>query len=182
MFRLYVGKSVGYPLQIGSRFRSALARVAWCALLALHAWVLGKALAGGSASFSSLLLLTVSNAFFLLKLFDVSFLRFHWTRRSVIAAALVVLLIHVGAIDTKIGHEFDPTPWLMVKMSPLALLFGWLGRILAMAGAALALAVLVTSRAHTLIAFCNTVAADVQRRLCHSLVLSLIASRPPPSA
>ncbi len=72
-----------------------LARVAWLIALASHSvWFVKGIVSGGGIS----LPLGLSLCFFALKVWDVPFLRVTWSRRSVIAAIVVVLFLHANVI------------------------------------------------------------------------------------
>ncbi|NOX57885.1 MAG: hypothetical protein GXP29_03390 [Planctomycetes bacterium] len=94
-----------------------LSRLLWLTLLVLH----GLAIPGLIASISSgsdasggvgLLLriagLSASAAFFVLKIIDVPWLRMNGSRRSIVSIILILVLMHVGAIDRAISVDVAP--------------------------------------------------------------------------
>ncbi|MHC5111476.1 MAG: hypothetical protein ACYTHJ_16540 [Planctomycetota bacterium] len=122
-------------------------RLVWVMMLACHAYWLVKGLQGGTAA-TSTVFLGATIALFLLKALDVQFLRIDWNRRRVLAALLVVLLLHVGVFDEAMGGGAGwSLAWFPIETVEF-------GRILAVAGmlvmAALA-AVARTQRQHAVV-------------------------------
>ncbi|NOT00117.1 MAG: hypothetical protein HOP29_05775 [Phycisphaerales bacterium] len=88
-------------------------RFAWGLLLAAHLYWLVSSLASPTATLSNQMLLAITCAFFVLKVADVAALRFRCTRRSLVAAVLVVALLHVGVIDRMGDGTSDLPPWIL---------------------------------------------------------------------
>jgi hypothetical protein len=80
-------------------------RLAWAVVLLLHAPLTFKAFSGlwrlgsGDVGWSSLLLLTISNAFFILEILFARCQRIITNRRAMVVLLLIVALVHVGVID-----------------------------------------------------------------------------------
>lgn len=105
----------------------------WVLLLVSHlGWFL-KGLRGEADAVSTVLLgLTLS--LFLLKSLDVPFLRVNWTRKRLLAAVVIVLLLHVGVIHDAV--DADIFAWTLdenVSFIRLSILFSliafWLGLV-----------------------------------------------------
>ncbi len=88
-----------------NRLIRIICRLAWGGLLGAHAYWLGKALVSAEGSTSSPLLLGIALVFFLLKLLDVRHLRIQWSRRAVLCAILVVVLLHSQVFDQALLDE-----------------------------------------------------------------------------
>lgn len=97
----------------------------WAAMLALHVLALPSLVdsAGSADALAQLSLvpriagLTLSAIFFVLKVFDVSWLQMRSSRHAWVAAILIIGLLHVGVIDRAIngqpGVDPDHMPWLI---------------------------------------------------------------------
>jgi len=113
----------GSTSQVG---RSTLRRAFWVALLVLHTLALPSLVTtAASASVTEQLALVpriaglpLSAVFFALKFLDVSWLRARQDWRRVVAAVLIVALLHVGVIDRALtgqaGADLDHMPWVFV--------------------------------------------------------------------
>ena len=96
----------------------------WVALLALHTLALPSLVASLTKTSVTEQLalvpriagLALSAAFFTLKFFDVAWLRTDWDWQRVVAAVLIVGLLHVGVIDRALASpvESNSMPWLFV--------------------------------------------------------------------
>ncbi len=72
------------------------ARAAWLLALVSHSvWFVKGIVSGPGVS----LPLALALAFFVLKFLDVSFLRVTWSRRSIVAALVIVLFLHANVIS-----------------------------------------------------------------------------------
>lgn len=98
-------------------------RVGWAAMLLGHApaWFAALVpLVGGAGELHAarLVILTASQAFFVLKLLDVSWLRLRAERRVWLVATLGIALLHAGVIsrtlDPQLGDDADPFQAVLV--------------------------------------------------------------------
>ncbi len=104
------------PQQASSRVE----RLIWASFFAAHAYWFFAGLLRGTLGFESAVTITLSNVFFALKIADVAWLRVNWTARSLLAATLVVLLLHVGVVERAGGAATDWLPTSLTLMSALA--------------------------------------------------------------
>lgn len=93
-------------------FRRAI-RIAWGLMLFAHLYWLVRSIGSPTVTLPSQLLLALTCVFLGLKVADVAALRFRCTRHSLIAAVLVVALLHVGVIDRMAGEPTDFPPWVL---------------------------------------------------------------------
>lgn len=146
----------------------------WILLLVSHTGWFIKGLNAGSDAFS-LSLLGLTLVLFLLKSIDVPFLRVQWTKQRMMAAIVIVLLLHVGVISDTV--DADAFAWILEH----DVSFLRLSLILTLAALALRLASQTSTNArslHTLqwsaISACRKI-----ERLC---TLSASPLRGPPTA
>lgn len=104
-----------------------LRRGAWVLLLVLHALALPSLIHAASATtvvgqlslLPRIVGLALSAAFFTLKMLDVPWLRCTWDRQRIVAALLIVALLHTGVLDRALSGEdgVDPAhlPWLLAS-------------------------------------------------------------------
>ncbi len=100
------------------------ARTVWFAMFAMHAFWFVRSLGSADVLMATRLSLIAAIVLFALKAIDVSFLRVRWTRRSVVSACLIVLLLHGGAINRSLDATADSF-WLWL---PVALTIPVIGR------------------------------------------------------
>lgn len=96
----------------------------WALVLLLHAPITISVLAAalrleeGRASWSSLLLLALSNAFFIIEILFAYSLRLLRDRRAVFVFFLVIALLHVGVIErgfpALVANLDQPVAWLLL--------------------------------------------------------------------
>ena len=110
-------------------------RLAWAGLFVAHAYWFVKAIASTESTTSSPLLLALALAFFFLKVLDVHTLRVRWSRRSLLCALLVVVLLHTQVFDQALLDGSDLV-WLALPTQFVSLIAL---RLLALVGAALLL-------------------------------------------
>ncbi len=102
------------------------ARAVWCSMLCMHTFWFARSFTVLQLDPGSQVMLGLAIVFFLLKSADVAFLRVRWTRRSLIAAGMVVLMLHAGALDqwASGGSDFSFL-WLPVAAVSAASLIGF---------------------------------------------------------
>lgn len=108
-----------------SRTAWVILRGVWGLLLLSHAVWFVRSFASTQASFGSRLALGLAIVFFAAKLLDVRALRFVFSRRSLIAAAMIVLLLHAGALQRYTELDFEIPAW---SLPLLAVTPFWLRR------------------------------------------------------
>lgn len=139
--------------------RTMLWRGLWALVLLLHAPITVSVFAAalrleeGRASWSSLLILAISNAFFIVEILFAYSLRLLRDRRAVFVFFLVIALLHVGVIErgfpALVANLDQPVAWLLLGVvSTMAVpFFARQGLILAIRRWADALAATVLSLA-----------------------------------
>lgn len=90
-------------------------------MFGLHAIWLVQSIGSASTSTTSQCLLFLAIVFFALKTIDLASLRFRCTRRALISALLVVVLLHVGAIDRALESEMGLSPWMLPVLASTAI-------------------------------------------------------------
>ncbi len=104
--------------------RTMLWRGLWALVLLLHAPITVSVFAAalrleeGRASWSSLLILAISNAFFIVEILFAYSLRLLRDRRAVFVFFLVIALLHVGVIErgfpALVANLDQPVAWLLL--------------------------------------------------------------------
>ncbi len=168
-------KSVGLSAS-GSR------RWLWALMAASHLpGLVGscRTLVGGDLSFDALrgcFLLTAATAFFVLKICDVAFLRFHTDRRSTVAIVLAIAFLHLGVVAP--GAQISILPEYESVVAT-ALLAGCMVRV-RRAVIRATQSVVVRHRSATTVALSETAWSDPFRPHCWVLASRLFALRAPP--
>lgn len=86
-------------------------RLLWAVMLALHGYGLLVGLGGDSLSASSALGLGLANLLFLLKVLDVPWLRFQWTRRTAVIWLVAIAVAHaelIPHVDGALSNDWAP--------------------------------------------------------------------------
>lgn len=154
-----------------------LARGFWLALLVGHAWLAWRSVAGvsvGQWDVGGLLLLTLSNALFILKLLDVRWLRLPRDARGLMLVVLAFGLVHVGALDDS-GAAL-PLQWFALVGGAAGMTTPRRDHELAAAPVCLALDAPVRSRSSL-----DALQADAHVLRLARCVLRLIPDRAPPT-
>lgn len=99
-----------------------IARVCWVALLVTHGVFLLRSLLTGGF-FGQQLGLVLALGFFGLKVADWPALRIRVTARSLVACALIVALIHTGAVDRTLEADGGVLMWAALPAA--AVVWGW---------------------------------------------------------
>lgn len=131
-------------------------RLLWAAVLLLHAPITVSVFSGfwtqtGSVRWSSILLLTVANAFFVLEVVSAYSLRILSDRRKVITFLVVIAILHVGLIERGMPdfvHNADLQYSLLMTSACLISIAGVI-RLLRAISARIAVALTVHDNAHT---------------------------------
>jgi len=121
--------------------RTTVWRLAWAAMLLLHlpatiAVFSRASLDGTGAAWSSLVLLTATNAFFLFEIIFAKSLRLLANRRCLVVFLLIVTLLHAGVIDRVMPDavpEHGVGLWLIVSVGAAALLQSALVQVMRLA-------------------------------------------------
>ncbi len=90
-----------------------ICRAAWAVMLVLHGVWLLRSFESSTVWFGQQFALGLSIIFFGLKSVDVAALRFNLSRRALVAAVVIVALLHAGAIDRSIGEDASLTLWTL---------------------------------------------------------------------
>lgn len=154
-------------------------RFAWGVMLVSHAgWLVGSFGATGTSSLARLALV-LAVVFFALKTYDVAALRFRRDRRSLIAAALVILLLHAGAINRLLDVDESTALWWIPAMAaPLSLARM---RLSIFSRLAQSLAIFFARRQAALIHVYWEIVAEVRHRWLRRFVLTVRTPRAPPA-
>lgn len=108
--------------------RQSCWRLLWAAVLLLHAPITVSVFSDlwtqtGSIRWSSILLLTVANAFFVLEVVSAYSLRILSDRRKVVTFLVVIAILHVGMIERGMPEyvrDADVQYWLLLTTAGLA--------------------------------------------------------------
>jgi hypothetical protein len=153
-------------------------RIAWACVFVPHALFLTRSLQGGSTDVFQSIALACTVAFLGLKTLDLLPIRFSLTRRSIVAAVLIVALLHVGAIDRSLSESTTFAPWMVPVLIGFAF---WLRR--SCLGTHPRLQIFGSVFAHARVPWSRSVQRVVERillRLRHALLIRTLTPHAPP--